>query len=286
MVGPDVQRHMVRYLQTAYNCSERKACATLSVNRCTARHQPMPVNDAALRARMKEIAEVRRRFGAPRIHVLLRREGLVVNHKRTERIYREENLSLRFRKIKKRFSRLRSPTDLPEGPDQKWGMDFVSDQLDSGRRIKILTIIDLWDRSSPALEVDLSISGQRVATVLEHLRIRGRIPKIIHVDNGPEFTSLALENWASSHGVKLEFSRPGTPTDNGHVESFNGRLRDECLNQHLFLSLSDARKRIDNWRNDYNENRPHSALNWMTPNQYRKKHSHPLPTESTSLAVA
>jgi len=165
-------------------------------------------------------------------------------------------------------------------------MDFVSDQLISGRRIRILTIVDLWDRSSIALEVDISLSGQRVVNVLERLRNQKKLPKILHMDNGPEFTSLALEKWASQHGVQLEFSRPGTPTDNSHVESFNGKLRDECLDQNVFLSLDDARRTIEAWRDDYNTIRPHSSLNWLSPEEYRKSNYIPQPEQSTNLSVA
>ena len=159
-------------------------------------------------------------------------------------------------------------------------MDFVSDSLESGRRIRILTILDLWDRSTPALEVDISLSGQRVVQVLERLRLQGRLPRRLLTDNGPEFTGRALNEWAQKHGIGLEHSRPGKPTDNGFVESFNGRLRDECLNQNIFVSLADARHLIEEWRQDYNCNRPHSALGWQSPETYRAT---PPPSNLTGI---
>ncbi len=193
---------------------------------------------------MLELANDRRRFGSPRWHELLRREDLVQNHKRTERIYQEENLSLRTRKRVKRPSHARIVQAGPTGPDEQWAMDFVSDSLMGGRRIRILTIADLWERSSPALEVDMSLSGVRVVRVLERLRLQGRLPQRI-VDNGPEFSGNAMDAWAFEKGVQIKFTRPGKPTDKGQLESFNGKFRDECLNQNVFLSLHDVRKTLE-----------------------------------------
>ena len=209
----------------------------------------------------------------------------MVNHKRTERLYREERLSLRLRPMKKRPCVLRACQPAPMGPDEQWGMDFVSDSLESGRRIRILTILDLWDRSTPALEVDISLSGQRVVQVLERLRLQGRLPRRLLTDNGPEFTGHALNEWAQKHDVGLEHSRPGKPTDNGFVESFNGRLRDECLNQNIFVSLAEARCLIEEWRQDYNCNRPHSALGWQSPDAYRTTHQPSTTTGNTNLSL-
>ena len=164
-------------------------------------------------------------------------------------------------------------------------MDFVSDSLESGRRIRILTILDLWDRSAPALEVDISLSGQRVVQVLERLRLQGRLPRRLLTDNGPEFTGHALNEWAQKHGVGLAHSRPGNPTDNGFVDSFNGRLRDECLNQNIFVSLAEARRLIEQWRQDYNCNRPHSALGWQSPEAFRAIHQPSTTTGTTNLSL-
>ena len=253
------------------------------MNRRTYRRVPPEDADAALRSRMRELAEIRRRFGAARLHVLLRREGLVVNHKRTEQVYQEEKLSLQLKKRTKRPSHLRVAQTGPTRPDEQWAMDFMSDALMSGRRIRVLTIVDLWDRLSPALETDVSLTGQRVVRVLERLRLQGRMPQSLRVDNGPEFTGKALDAWAHEHGVRLEFTRPGKPMDNGHIESFNGKVRDECLNQNAFLSLTDARDSLERWRRDYNRERPHSSLNWMTPEEYREKNQPFYPTGITNL---
>ena len=159
----------------------------------------------------------------------------------------------------------------PAGPDEQWAMDVVSDSLMGGRRIRILTIADLWDRSSPALEVDMSLPGVRVVRALEKLRLQGRLPQRIKVDNGPEFSGKALDAWAFEHGVQIEFTRPGKPTDNGHIESFNGKFRDECLNQNVFLSLYDAAEQSTKPCGRYNQRRQHSSLGWWTPEEFREK---------------
>jgi putative transposase len=255
----------------------------MTIHRRTCRRLPVADKDAALRIRMREIAETRRRFGMPRLHILLHREGLVINHKRTERIYREENLSLRLKKRAKRPSHQRVIHPAPARPNEQWAMDFMSDTLMNGRTIRILTIMDLWDRTSPALTTDVSISGLGVVRELENLRLQGRLPQSIRVDNGPEFTGKALDAWAHEHGVCLDFTRPGKPTDNGHIESFNGKVRDECLNQNVFLSLADARDSLERWRCDYNRERPHSALDWMSPEAYRQYHQPYYPTGTANL---
>lgn len=255
----------MRHAIEAHGYSERRACQLMDMNRRTYRRPVKPDRDAELRRRLRELAEERRRFGSPRLHILLRREGLVVNHKRVERVYREEGLSLRLRRRRKRPSHLRVVAPGPTESNQHWAMDFVSDSLDNGRRIRVLTVVDLWDRRSPCLEPDRSITGERVARMLEALRLKGECPQTIRMDNGPEFTSKALDGWAHAHGVKLEFIRPGKPTDNCFIESFNGKFREECLDAHLFTSLAEARKIIEEWRRDYNVLRPHSALAGMRP---------------------
>jgi putative transposase len=274
------------HVKTEHGYSERRACNLLDVNRCTFRREPPVDKDAALRARMREIAETRQRFGAPRLHVMLRREGLVINHKHTERVYREERLSLRLKKRNKRPSHVRVPQVGPLRRDEQWSMDFLSDALMDARRIKILTILDLWDRNSPALEADISFPGQRVVRTLERLRLQGRIPRGIRVDNGPEFTGKELDTWAHQHNVRLDFIRPGKPTDNGHIESFNGKVRDECLNQNVFLSLADARDNLERWRIDYNQSRPHSSLDWMSPEEYYEHHQPYNTAGTTNLNLA
>lgn len=243
----------------------------------TARHKDSPDKDEALRKRMRELAEERKRFGAPRLHVLLKQEGLVVNHKRTERIYREENLSLRRPRKKHRVAESRKQEENASGPGECLAMDFVHDNLADGRTIRILSLIDLWDRSCPMLRVGFSQSGQGVISALNRLEELGRLPRTLRADNGPEFTCKALKIWAAEKGVAINHTRPGKPTDNGHIESFNGRLREECLNQHIFTSLWDAQEKIELWRQDYNEVRPHGSLGWLTPAAYKEKNINKQP---------
>ena len=224
--------------------------------------------DERLRERMRELAHQRGRFGCPRIHVLLQREGRVVNHKRTERIYREEGLSLRKRKRKKTAAMTRVTSPAPERPNQRWSMDFVTDSLVTGRRFSALVIVDGSSRECPVIQVDTSIGGRRVVQVLERLAESRGLPEVITLDNGPEFTGKALDEWAYSKGVKLNFIRPGKPIENAYAESFIGRLRDECLNENWFLSLKDARDIIEPWRIDYNEGRPHGSLRGLSAREY------------------
>ena len=283
---PSARKQTVGFIRERHGCSERRACRVLSANRCTVRRPKPDDKDRALRLRMRELAEEKRRYGVERLHILLKREGLVINHKRTERIYREEQLSLRGKRKKKKLSRMRVVSPTPTGPNQKRELDFVSDQLQNGRRFKVLTIVDIWDRLSPALEVDTSITGSHVVAVLERLREQGSLPGILHVDNGPEFTCKALDEWAYEHGVRIEFSRPGKPTDKAHIESFNGRLRDECLDTNLFSSIADARCQIERWRGEYNCARPHSALGWRSPMEYRNIFIEPSTAKNTNLSAA
>jgi len=214
------------------------------------------------------LAGQRRRFGSPRLHVLLKREGLVVNHKRTERVYREEGLALRRKRRRKGAASARAVIPAPERPNQKWSMDFVSDSIVTGRRFRALAIVDDYSRECPAIEVDTSLGGARVVGVLERLaEIRG-LPEIITVDNGPEFAGKALDEWACRQGIKINFIRPGRPIENAFAESFNGRLRDECLNDNWFLSVKHAREVIEAWRKDYNTARPHSSLGGLAPQEF------------------
>jgi putative transposase len=227
-------------------------------------------DDTALRARLRELAAQRRRWGYRKLLVLLRREGMLVNHKRVERIYREEGLSVRKRKRKRAVSAARTPLVRPSRPDEAWGLDFVSDAIWSGRRLRMLTVVDLHTREALAIEVDTSLSGVRVARVLDRvLAERGQAPAAIVMDNGPELTSRALDQWAYDRGVRLHFIDPGKPVQNCFVESFNGTLRHECLNDHWFTSLYDAREKVEAWRVDYNRVRPHQSLDDRTPEEFR-----------------
>ena len=204
-----------------------------------------------------------------RIYILLRREGWLLNHKRVYRLYRENGLSLRLKRPRRNVSaanRERQPA--ASAPNEMWSMDFVSDALFDGRRLQALTVVDAFTREALAIDVDQGIKGEQVVAAVTRIASVGGTPKTIRVDNGPEFISKALDRWAYENGVTLDFSRPGKPTDNAFVESFNGRLRDECLNSHWFLSLADARAKIEAWRRGYNESHPHTALGWLTPAEY------------------
>ena len=260
----------MRYAIDVHGYSERRACQLMEMNRRTFRRPPGPDRDAELRIRLRGLAEERRHFGTPRLQILLRREGIIVNHKCVERVYREEGLSLRLKHRRKRASHLRVVPPGPTGPNQHWAMDFVSDCLINGRRLRMLTVVVLYDHCCPVIEVDHSLTGERVARVLERLNVLGQCPVIIRTDNGPEFTGKALDLWAHGRGVRLEFIRPGKPTENSHFESFNGRFREECLNAHALFSLAEARRVVEAWRQDYNTVRPHSSLGGMSPEEYRR----------------
>jgi putative transposase len=231
-------------------------------------YRPVPDQDGELRDKIKEIAHQRRRFGCPRIHLMLRRAGLVINHKRTERIYREEGLSLRKRKRKKTAAIARVILPPAEVPNERWSMDFVTDSLVTGRKFRCLVIVDDYSRECLAIEVDTSMGGPRVVSVLQRLFETRGLPKVITIDNGPEFPGRALDEWAYQRGVRLNFIRPGKPVENAYAESFIGRFRDECLNENWFVSLRDAREIIENWRQDYNEARPHTSLAGPTPREF------------------
>ncbi len=243
----------------------RRACELAQINRSTAYYRSCKKDRAELRIRLRDLAGVRVRYGYRRLHVLLRREGWKANHKLIWRLYKEEGLEVRMKKRKKRVSALRVVLPAPTGPREHWSMDFVSDALFDGRRFRALTLVDHFTRESPAIEVGTSITGKRVVAVLEQLAKTHGLPKIITTDNGTEFTSRAIDEWAHRNGVKLGFIRPGKPVENAYIESFNGRLREECLDQHWFSSLEDAKIKIEAWRNEYNEIRPHSSLDDETP---------------------
>jgi putative transposase len=259
---------VVTHFKEGFALSERRACSIVGLCRNSYRYQAKPKNDAEIRSRLRELAEKRRKFGAPMLHTLLRREGHLINHKRTERLYREEGLSLRLKKRKKRISHLRVIMDRPERINQHWSMDFVSDSLFNGRRFRVLTVVDDLSRECPVLEVDHSLTGKRVTRTLERIALTRGLPEVITVDNGPEFISKALDLWAFENNVKLRFIQPGKPTQNAYIESFNGKFRNECLNDNVFVNLNSAQKIIETWRHDYNTERPHSSLNKLTPKEF------------------
>jgi putative transposase len=285
VVTPAARRNVVAFLREHHNISERQACKIVRLCRSSCRYQAKPTDDTEIRSRLRQLAEQRRKFGAPRLHVMLRREGYLINHKRTERLYREEGLSLRLKRRRKRISHLRVVLDSPERINQHWSMDFVSDSLYNGRRFRILTVVDDLSKECPVLEVDHSLTGQRVARVLDRIALTRGLPDVITVDNGPEFISKALDAWAYSNNVKLHFIQPGKPTQNAYIESFNGKFRDECLNEHVFGSLHDAQQKIETWRRDYNADRPHRSLNQLTPEEFAAHFNRQKMTEITNHGV-
>lgn len=245
--------------------SERRACGLVGLSRSVARYHSVRREPAGLRSRMIELAAQRPRFGYQRLHVLLRREGYRHNHKLTFRLYREESLQVRRKKRKRVSAAPRRAMPIPTKPHQRWSMDFMSDSLIDGRSFRLFNVVDDCSRLAVAMEVDFSMPGERVGRILDRAAARYGWPEAIVVDNGPEFTSKALDQWAWERRVKLHFIQPGKPTQNAFVESFNGKVRDECLNETWFTSLDHARRKIAIWREDYNEVRPHKSLGNLTP---------------------
>lgn len=268
MVTPAAKRTAVAHLVETYGMSERRACKAIGSCRMTIRYASRRADDADLRERMKAIAHERRRFGYRRVLVLLKREGYVINHKKLYRLYREEKLAVRRRGGRKRAIGTRAPMTVPRVPNDRWSLDFVSDQLTDGRRFRILTIVDDCTRECLALVADTSLSGARVARELDRLMIARGKPTMIVSDNGSELTSNAILAWADQARVEWHYIAPGKPMQNAFIESFNGRLRDELLNETLFTSLAQARVALGCWMVDYNGFRPHSQLGWRTPSEF------------------
>lgn len=268
MVKPAAYRRAVGFVQAEFKLSQRRACSALGFPRSSCLYRGRRVEPAELVERLKALAARNARHGYRMLHLLLRREGFKVNHKRIYRLYRAEGLSVRRKHRKRIVAALRAPLPRPSRANERWAMDFVHDVTWSGRRFKVLVVIDVFTRECLALVVDTSIGGARVARVLEEVAATRGAPGAIMVDNGPEFSGKALDGWAYQRGVKLNFIRPGKPIENAFVESFNGKLRGECLNQHWFIDLDDARARVEAWRIEFNEARPHSALAGMTPREY------------------
>ncbi|QHO77694.1 IS3 family transposase [Bradyrhizobium sp. CCBAU 051011] len=268
MVTPAAKRKAVAHLQGAFGMSERRACKAIGCCRMTMRYQTTRADEAGLRQRMRAIAQERRRFGYRRLHVLLKREGYLVNHKKLFRLYREERLAVRRRGGRKRAIGTRAPMTVAMAPNDRWSLDFVSDQLTDGRRFRILTVVDDCTRECLALVADTSLSGARVARELDRLVIERGKPKMVVSDNGSELTSNAILTWADQSRVAWHYIAPGKPMQNAFIESFNGRLRDELLNETLFTSLAQARVALGCWRADYNDARPHSRLGWKTPSEF------------------
>jgi putative transposase len=273
MVTPAAKREAVAHLKSVHEMSERRACRMIGCQRMTVRYRQRRRDDAKLRERLVALARERRRFGYRRLLIFLRREGFVVNHKRLFRLYREERLMVRKRGGRKRAVGTRAPMPVPALPNDLWVLDFVSDQLVSGRRFRILAISDVCTRRCLVAIADFSLSGKRVARELDLLiAVHGK-PKAIGSDNGTELTSNAILAWTGQTGVDWHYIAPGKPVQNAFIESFNGRLRDEFLNETLFTSLAQARCALEAWQRDYNTVRPHSRIAWLTPAAYTEQFS-------------
>lgn len=270
MVKPAVRRQAVGFLEAELGMSRRRACRVVGINRSTYGYQARREVPPGLVEKMTAIASERPRFGYRRITLLVRRAGYAVNHKRVYRLYRERGLAVRRRRRKRIGPVIRTMLPPPSRPNERWSMDFVSDATWAGRRFRVFAVVDDFTRENLALVVETSIGGQRVVRTLDRLIALRGAPSWVVSDNGPEFTGKALDGWSYRTGVKLHFIRPGKPVENAYVESFNGRFRDECLNQHWFVSLADAREKVAAWQVDYNEVRPHSSLGGLTPAEYAK----------------
>jgi putative transposase len=258
--------------------SQRRACGLVGLDPKTYRYASRRPDDAAVRVRLKELALERRRFGYRRLHILLRREGLDLNHKKLFRLYREERLTVKKRGGRKRALGTRAPMALPQGPNQRWSLDFVSDMLADGRRFRVLVVVDDFTRECLALVVDTSLSGMRVARELDAIaQARGR-PLMIVSDNGTELTSRAILQWQEDNRVEWHYIAPGKPTDNAFAEAFNSRVRAECMNAHWFLTLADAREKLEAWRRYYNEDRPHGAIGHKPPISLQNPGDAPSPS--------
>jgi len=270
MVTPVARREAVAHLRDTYEVSQRRACGAVGADRSSIRYRGRRPGDEAIRARLRELAAQRRRFGYRRLHILLSREGVHMNHKKLRRLYREERLQVRRRGGRKRALGTRAPIALPDGANQRWSLDFVSDALSDGRRFRILAVVDDFTRECLCLAADTSLSGVRVARELDAvIAVRGR-PASVVSDNGTELTSMAILRWCQETRIEWHYIAPGKPQQNAFAESFIGRLRDECLNETLFGSLAHAREALATWKDDYNTIRPHSAIGNQTPAIYAR----------------
>ncbi|PRP71552.1 transposase [Chromobacterium amazonense] len=260
-------------LSSGLAVSERRACRLVGLSRDAWRHQPQ--TDAfthRLTARIVDISHARRRFGYRRVHDLLRAEFPGINHKRVYRLYREQGFAVRRRNRRLKLTGVRTPLQAATQWNEVWSMDFVSDQLASGRRLKCLTVADDFSHEAVQIAVDFSMSGQYVTRMLDQAAQFRGYPSAIRTDNGPEFTSRAFMGWAQSRGIRHILIQPGRPMQNGYIESFNARFRDECLNEHVFDSLAEARQILSAWRDDYNQVRPHGSIGRIPPAEFAARH--------------
>jgi len=271
MVTPDAKREAVAHVVQEHGVSQRRACEVLSVDRSSMRYRSIRSDDACIREAMKKVASERRRFGYRRIHIMLDRQGIIMNLKKLRRLYREEKLTVRKRGGRKRALGTRRPLALPSRSNERWSLDFVSDAFTDGRRFRVLAVVDDFTRECLCLVADTSLSGHRLARELDTLIAKRGKPKTIVSDNGTEMTSMAILKWCQHTHIEWHYIAPGKPMQNGFIESFNGSFRDECLNETLFSSLGQARATITSWREDYNVNRPHSSLGNITPSEFAMK---------------
>jgi putative transposase len=285
VVTPEQRRTVVTHVRTTVEVSERTACRFLGLHRAVIRYRTRRSDDPALITALTTWAAQKRRWGVPRLTNKLRRLGFCVNPKRVARLCRERRLLLTQRRGRKRVAVPRSPRVTPTGPNQRWSMDFVHDRLVDGRAFRVLTMLDEGTREPVALVVARSITGHDVAAALTALATTRGLPHTIAVDNGTEFTSAAMDQWATEHDVHLAFSRPGKPNDNAFIESFNSRLRDECLNEHWFLSMAHAQRTIEQFRHEYLTEHSHSSLGGLTPTEYASRFPCSAPVEPTRLSA-
>jgi putative transposase len=266
VVRPRAKREAAQFLKGSYSVSVRRSCRVLGLNLSTAFYKQKGFNDEPIKKRLEELVGIHRRFGRPRLHYLLKREGLVVNEKRTRRIYNTMGLQLGKRKRRRKYAAVvRTTKPKPTQANEVWSFDFVSDWVENNRRLKILTIVDDCVKESPGLLADYSITARAMIQFFETFP---KLPKRLRCDNGPEMSSKEFLDWAYTRGIELEFIQPGKPTQNAFIESFNGRLREELLNEELFHDLADAKKKIETWRRYYNEQRPHTSLGMKTPKEF------------------
>lgn len=259
----------MEYLQTAYRVGQRRACRVVEAPRASVRYRSVADPQEELRVALRDVAMSRPGYGYRRVQVLLERQGWRVNHKRVYRLYRREGLALRRKPPKRRVSaKKRGAPGLPTSAHQTWTMDFLADRLYDGRPLRVLAVMDVFSRTCVALRARHRFRAEEVTAVLESVKARYGTPRSIRVDNGAEFTSRILDLWAYGNGVDLDFNRPGKPTDNAFIESFNSRLRQECLNQHWFMSAADAQGKLEAWREEYNERRPHGSLGNRSPSAF------------------
>lgn len=271
MVTPDAKREAVAHAVVVHGISQRRACEVLAVDRSSVRYRSIRPDDASERAAMKAVAAERRRFGYRRIHIMLERQGIVMNLKKLRRLYGEERLQVRKRGGRKRALGTRRPMLVPQAANERWSLDFISDAFTDGRRFRVLAVVDDFTRECLALVADTSLSGARVVRELDAIIARRGCPATVVSDNGTEFTSMAVLSWCQHTATQWHYIAPGKPMQNGFIESFNGRFRDEFLNEVLFSTLSDARTQIAAWKEDYNHHRPHSALRNIPPAEFAMK---------------